>query len=308
MVILTYGATPPIRRSQCLRFTWMLYWFRRTNLCLPNDHLDVARIYAQCCRGTGERPPVWMFRGVAVLRDYSPILPTLAVHWHVARRSSRPRQVKPNARTLLRHRFRRGCCRTGEDHRDAAVLIGHSLGALVALGSRLRLRTTFAIVLFDPRDRRFSRDSTALIIRRSGGPCNNSPARDVSATAEPCQTFACEGRIGETIRLGEQRDAAALRFMRGVSLISTRRRDAPLEGRWRGIRSDCRRHENQVPNAAGGSDPTCGGMMTPSDSAALADSIQDCMRIDLPEVGHLVHWQEPAKVSAMLHAFLASLS
>ena len=55
------------------------------------------------------------------------------------------------------------------------------------------------------------------------------------------------------------------------------------------------------------SDPAQGGMLPPEDSKPLAAALPDCTRVDLPAVGHLIHWQDTPATLRLLHAFLGSL-
>jgi pimeloyl-ACP methyl ester carboxylesterase len=48
-------------------------------------------------------------------------------------------------------------------------------------------------------------------------------------------------------------------------------------------------------------------MLPPSDAGPLAAALPDGTRVDLPGVGHLVHWQDAAGTLRALQAFLAAL-
>ena len=50
-----------------------------------------------------------------------------------------------------------------------------------------------------------------------------------------------------------------------------------------------------------------GGMLPPEDANPLAAALPDCSRVDLPGVGHLVHWQDTSATLRLLHGFLGSL-
>ena len=54
-------------------------------------------------------------------------------------------------------------------------------------------------------------------------------------------------------------------------------------------------------------DPAQGGMLTPADAAALTAALPDSTRVNLPGVGHLVHWQDSAATLRVLLSFLGSL-
>jgi pimeloyl-ACP methyl ester carboxylesterase len=192
------------------------------------------------------------------------------------------------------------------------VLIGHSLGALVALGAAAELADRVrAVVLLDPPGPEFLAQlehTNYPTIWRAMQQLVGSP--DISVTAEALANVQLTGSApGEVIRLGEQRDATALRFMaRCLVDLEPETLSPPLENRWLvGFDPFAAAKRIACPVLLIVADPAFGGMMTSGDSSALTDAILDCTRIDLPSVGHLLHWQEPAKVLAALHAFLASL-
>src|SRR5262249_36425819 len=98
---------------------------------------------------------------------------------------------------------------------------------------------------------------------------------------------------GETRRLGDMRDADSLRYMaRCQQDLDAEAMTPALEKKWlEGF--DVFAIAKQVKCAAMlvVSDLAQGGMLPPDDAKALASALPDCTRVDLPGVGHLVHWQ-----------------
>ena len=116
-------------------------------------------------------------------------------------------------------------------------------------------------------------------------------------------------RPGQTVRLGDLRDAAALRWM--AKCLHDTDPDAlgpPTEGRWLdGFDPLAAAAQVRCPAILVAADPNRGGMLPPGDAAALAAALADCTRVDLPGVGHLIHWQDTAATLRLLHGFLGSL-
>jgi pimeloyl-ACP methyl ester carboxylesterase len=48
-------------------------------------------------------------------------------------------------------------------------------------------------------------------------------------------------------------------------------------------------------------------MLPAPDADRRTAALPDVARVDLPGVGHLIHWQDPAACTRLLHSFLASL-
>ena len=54
-------------------------------------------------------------------------------------------------------------------------------------------------------------------------------------------------------------------------------------------------------------DDGCGGMLPATEANRLTAHLDDCMRIDLPGVGHLLHWLATETVVRLTVGFLESL-
>jgi pimeloyl-ACP methyl ester carboxylesterase len=255
-------------------------------------------------------PPLWLLHGVGRRwQDFSPLLGGLASHWQVW--ASDHRGHGGSDRVPGRYLVPDYIADTAELIAWAnapVVLVGHSLGALTALGvasavpDRVR-----AVLLLDPPG------STFLKTVPSTGYATTWRAMQLHAgstrpTGEIARELA-EVRLPGNVRLGDQRDAAALRFVaRCVRDLDPAALDPPLETRWLGD-FDLFATAEQVkcPALLVVADPACGGMLLPPDADRLAAALPDVARVDLPGVGHLIHWQDPAACTRLLHSFLASL-
>lgn len=265
--------------------------------------------------GPDHGPPLWLLHGVARRGlDFAPILADLSVRWSVRAPDQRGHGRSEHApgRYLVTDYvsdlvalLRRG--------NEPAVLVGHSLGALVALGAAAAAPLAVrAVVLLDPPSGPFLartgetiyRDLWAGMQRLAGG------GRPIAATARELADLKLPGASpGETARLGDLRDAAALRFLaRCLQDLDPDVLGPPRDGSWLNgfdplaIASDVR-----CPALLVAADTVCGGMLPPADADAFAAALADCCRASLPGVGHLPHWQAPEATLRLLHAFLASL-
>jgi pimeloyl-ACP methyl ester carboxylesterase len=117
------------------------------------------------------------------------------------------------------------------------------------------------------------------------------------------------GPDGTTVRLGNLRDASALRFMaRCLRDLDPAVLTPPLENRWLdGFDPPALAAAVRCPVLLVVADPARGGMLPPADADPLAAALPDGCRVDLPGVGHLVHWQDPAATTRVVLSFLVSL-
>ena len=82
----------------------------------------------------------------------------------------------------------------------------------------------------------------------------------------------------------------------------------PLEKRWLdGFDVFALAKQVKCPALLVVADPALGGMLPSEDANPLAAALPDCSRVDLPGVGHLVHWQDTSATLRLLHGFLGSL-
>lgn len=264
--------------------------------------------------GPRNGPPLWLFHGVGRRwQDFDPLLPALLPRWAVTaadhRGHGRSGRNPAGYRVADYVGDAAGLVRTVN---EPAVLVGHSLGALVALGVAAKVPTVVrAVVLLDPPGPQFLagvRNTPYAAMwdgmrRLAGG-------RPVPEVARALADLRLPGaRRGETVRLGEVRDAAALRFMaRCLHDLDPDVLGPPLEGRWLdGFDTLAAARGLRCPALLVVADPDRGGTLPPADAGPLAAALPDGVRVDLPGVGHLVHWQDTAATLRTLHAFLAAL-
>ncbi|MFM8272724.1 MAG: alpha/beta fold hydrolase [Gemmata sp.] len=262
--------------------------------------------------GPVAKQSLWLVHGLSRRwEDFSPIIADLTVWWHVHAYSHRGHGE--SARTPGAYRvadYVADLAAAVKEARKECVLVGHSLGALVSLGVAARVPDLVsAVVLLDPPGPHFlSRiDSTPYgtiwpaLQKRAG-------RKDVGAVARELADLRVPSPKGDA-RLGDERDAASLRFVaRCLRDLDPAVFDPPLNKVWLD-RFDVFAAAKQVkcPTLLVVADPALGGMLPPEDARPLAAALPDCARVDLPGVGHLVHWQDTPATLRLLHGFLGSL-
>lgn len=261
-------------------------------------------------------PPLLLLHGVGRRwQDFAPILPALTQRWQTHALDFRGHGG--SGRCPGRYRV---CDYAADVVRmvrtqwtGPAVLYGHSLGALVAAWVAAEVpRGVRAVILEDPpgADWLARLGQTSYSALFAGFRALAGRDRSVSETAR----LLADLPVGPAddpaaLRLGDRRDATSLRFTAHCLRDVDPEVFTPLlENRWlegyavpevmRGIR---------CPALLLCADERAGGMLPAHEAAALAGLIADCTRIDLPGVGHLVHWTETEQTMRLVLGFLESL-
>lgn len=263
--------------------------------------------------GPANGPPLVLFHGVGRRgTDFLPIVPALATRWHLH---------------LIDHRGHGGSGRAPDRYRvidhveDAlavlawlgrpAVLLGHSLGALVAAAVAAgRPELVRAAILEDPPSRGFlSR------IAETGYYHTFQAMRRLAGSARPVDEIARE--LGNTpiptpsgvIQLATLRDACSLRFIaRCLQDVDGGVFDPALAGEWLvGYDERATWRAITCPVLLLRGDPAAGGMFPTDDADRMLVDVPDLTAIDLPGVGHLIHATAPELTVRHVLNFLESL-
>ena len=264
--------------------------------------------------GPAAKESLWLVHGLSrCWEDFSPIMADLTTWWHVHAYSHRGHGE--SARTPGAYRvadYVPDLVAAVKEARKKCVLVGHSPGALVSMGVAAKLPDLVsAVVLLDPPGPTFlSRIETTpygtiwAALRKHAG------RKDTSAVAkELADLRVTTAHPGEITRLGDVRDAASLRFVaRCLQDLDPNVFGPPLEKRWLdGFDVFAVAKQVKCPTLLVVADAGQGGMLPPEDANPLAAALPDCSRVDLPGVGHLVHWQDTSATLRLLHGFLGSL-
>ncbi len=266
-------------------------------------------------RGAFGGPPFVFLHGVMRRwQDFLPVVPAVSARWEVlaldfrghggsARAAGKYRVVDyvEDAVALLR-------TQVGEP----AVVYGHSLGAMVAAAAAVEVPDRVrAIVLEDPpfdsmgsRIRHtpflsFFQGMRELIEKGQNGPELAAAMRELR--------FGAPG--GPVIRLGDVRDASALRFAAScLARMDPAVLKPIIEERWLdGYDVERVLRAIRCPALVLQADGAAGGMLTDPDAEMAERILPDCLRIRFEKVGHLIHWADVPGLLRHLMAFLESI-
>jgi pimeloyl-ACP methyl ester carboxylesterase len=194
------------------------------------------------------------------------------------------------------------------DEIDEPVLIlGHSLGAMVAAAVAAEVPGHVrGVVLADPpfhaMGARIAGSSWQTLFR--GMQAAAGQGVSVDELAALMSEILLPRPDGSRVRLGDLRDAAAIRWSATcLASLDPAALTPVIEGRWLdgydmlGVASRirCPVHLMQA-------DPAAGGCLSDDESAAFAGCVQDCIVERCHGIGHLLHWQAPARVTAAVAA------
>jgi len=277
--------------------------------------IPAAGVRLNVAHGPKHGPPVWFFHGLGRRwQDFSPLFGSLSV-LHTIRavdhrghgRSSRA----PGCYSV--EEYVADGAAVVRESTEPAVIIGHSLGALTALGAAAVVpECVRAIVLLDPPGPQFLANihNTLYAVTWSAMQKLAASGRSIAEMTRELAELRIPGaKPKETVRFGDLRDPASIRFMaRCLRDLDPDTMTLPLERRWLGS-FDPLAAATQVkcPVLLVIGDPAKGGMLPPPEADDLSAALAECHRVDLAGIGHLLHWQDAHKTLLLLQAFLGSL-
>ena len=280
---------------------------------LTEREIDFAESQLNVATGPKNGSPLVLFHGLGRRwQDFGPLLADLTTRWSVTACDHRGHGRSERAASYLAVDYVSDAAHVVQLSPEPAILIGHSLGAIVSLGVAAQVpEKVRAIVLLDPPGTGFlqaiettSYEAMWQAMRRLAG------RSDVPETArELADLRVPSNKPGVTVRLGDLRDGTALRFMaRCLRDLDPATLNAPLEKRLlEGYDMLALARQVRCPVLLLVADPAVGGMLPPADAEPFVAAFHDCTRIDLPGIGHLVHWQNTGATLRLLHGFLGSL-
>lgn len=269
--------------------------------------------YAQ---GPFNGPPLVLFHGVnRGWQDWMMLLPALAARWQVYALDFRGHGK--SSRVAGQYRV----VDYVEDAREFVwkicsqppVLLGHSLGAMVALAvaAEPALRVRGAILEDPPFDTMGENIShTPFHSLFLGMQQVLESRRGVTDLAHGLAEIEVTGPGTKgPVKLGQVRDATALRFgAKCLSRIDPEVLQPIVAGEWlRGY--DLLELVSQVtcPVLLLQADMDAGGMLMEQNADLIESALADCSRIKLNGVGHLIHWMKTSAMLRMVTGFLESL-
>jgi pimeloyl-ACP methyl ester carboxylesterase len=279
--------------------------------------LAVGEASLHYARGPSSGPPMLLLHGVLrAWQDFMPLIPALAARWQVdaldfrghGRSTPRPGHYRvvdyvEDAALFLRH----GCD-------EPAVVYGHSLGAMVALAvaGGPAAECCKAVILEDPPFETVgNRIHETVFLSQFLGmkPLAGSKASIAEVARALAEIELVTPGTGRITRLGDVRDAVALRFgARCLKQVDPDVLTPIVAGEWlKGYDLDAILAGVRCPVLLLQGDMAAGGMLTDGDAERLASRLPDCARIKLEGVGHLIHWTQTEATLRLLIAFLESL-
>lgn len=268
--------------------------------------------------GPENGPPLILFHGVTRRwQTFLPLLPSLTARFHVfaidfpghgksepTNRGYRVADYVAYAETLLLtppFSTQRQC-----------YLYGHSLGSMVvaALASRLGSKVRGAILEDPPFHTMGSRigDTPLLDYFRTVAELAG-PNDDISGTAKQLADVTMQTPAGKTVRLGDVRDAAALRFTAScLSRLDPRVFEPIVAGQWLDdYDPPAVLAAITCPTLLLQADPTAAGMLTDADADDAIERAADLIHTRFSGTGHMIHVEQTSRLLRHVEAFLESI-
>ncbi len=274
----------------------------------------VDSLQFNCAVGPASGPPLVVLHGIARRwQDFVPVLPALAQSWQVFGLDARGHGGSDRGDRYRVADYVGDVGRFLEEHlHQPAVLFGHSLGALVATGVAAQSPNLVrAIILEDPPSeaylRGFRQTTYHGLFQVYQQLVRERPS--VAETAARLADVQLTTAGGQSARLGDVRDACAIRLIaRCLQDLDPAIFDAPLAGDWLvGFFQDEVLAKVGCPALLLRGDERAGGMLPRADADRQISLMKDCTRIELPGIGHQIHWMATDATLRYVLSFLESL-
>ncbi len=276
---------------------------------LNEQMISVAGQALNVAVGLRQGVPAVLLHGVVRRwQDFSNVLPTLAARTQPFAVDQRGHGKSARGDRYLVADYVADATAFVRTLESPAVLVGHSLGAVVALGVAAALPDRVrAIVLEDPPSAKF-----LATLKGTAYDVQWQAMHALAGSTRPLKEMAAalaDVRLPGGIRVGDVRDAAALRFLaRCLRDLDPAVLTPVLEGRWlAGFDPLAAAALVKCPALLLAADVSVGGMLPGADADALAAALADPVRVDLPRVGHLIHGTLPDGYLRLTSNFLDSL-
>ena len=271
---------------------------------LTERTFDTGNVTINYAAGSAGGPLLVLLHGVTVRwQDFLPVVPVLAQRWRVVavdhRGHGRSGRV-PNRYGLMDYASDVAALLQHLGG-EPAVLVGHSLGAMVTIGVASEApEAVRAVVLEDPPLGAFSGQPFARRPENARFIATRDLARTGRSAAELVPVLA--GQMPD-------RDAAALRSRaRAISQLDPDALTAIVETRAiDGYDLGDRLSRVACPALLLQGNAELGGAMSDDEARWAASLLPDCAHVYLPNVGHLIHGEQPVAFGQIVTGFLESL-
>ena len=191
-------------------------------------------------------------------------------------------------------------------------LYGHSLGSMVvaALAGRLGPKVKGAILEDPPFHTMGDRiGETPLLDYFRSVSQLAGPDDDIPGTTRKLAEVTLQTPAGKTVRLGDVRDAAALRFTAScLARLDPRVFEPIVAAQWLDEYDPPAVLEAiTCPTLLLQADPAAAGMLTDADADDAEDRAADLVRSKFAMTGHMIHTEQTSKLLRQVEAFLESI-
>ncbi|MBY0587557.1 alpha/beta hydrolase [bacterium] len=195
------------------------------------------------------------------------------------------------------------------------ILVGHSLGAMVALAAASRLREqALGVIMEDPPFETLGKNVEQTVFHSQflqfRDILKGERWHSVADLAKQLAEVRLDNpQTGQSARLGDVRDEASIRFHASTLATMDPECLTPIvEGDWlAGYDWKTLASSIDVPVLLMQADPDRGGMLRDADAETLRESIHDLTVVRYPEVGHQIHSLARESYLATLVPFLESI-
>lgn len=261
-------------------------------------------------------PPLLMCHGVARRwQTFVPLLPSLTIRWNVHALDFRGHGH--SGRTPGKYRvadYAKDAAAALQEMKEPAVLYGHSLGALVSVVTAANMpERVRAIVLEDPPSPGLlaTLDQTAYGAMFAAYKRVAGTSQSVATLAKELAELRIPNAQGEwTVRFGDVRDAATLRFMAScLRQLDPETMSPLLDKSWLdGLDWPRCLAGVKCPTLILRGEEARGGMLASHDARVMVNTMADAICIDVPGVGHNIHSQSAEANLRFAVPFLESLT
>lgn len=262
----------------------------------------------------GAGPTLVLLHGVTRCRDdWRPVLADLARRWRVVAVDHRGHGDSARGRRYLVSDYVADAVRLVRDEIAAPVaLLGHSLGAMVAAGVAAALPDLVqGAILEDPPFHGMGERiaGTAWQAQFIGMQAAARQGGTIDELAGALADIVLPRPDGTTVRLGEIREPAALRWSgECLARLDPEVLSPVIAGRWLdGYDPMVTAARIRCPVVLLAADPQAGGALAHDEAAAFAAAVDCCDVERFPGAGHQLHWQHPGRLVAAVERFRARI-
>lgn len=245
-------------------------------------------------------------------QDFSPLFPMLSQQARVIGVDHRGHGGSQRADRYLVIDYVSDAVRTLRDViTTPVVILGHSLGAMVAAGVAAALPEQVAgVVLVDPpfhvMGERIAGTSWQALFSglQTAAQSHRQSGTSLEALTDAIAEIVLPLPNGGQVKMGDVRDRPALRWSAEcLAQLDPDLLTPIIQGRWlEGYDLQAIAAAIRCPVRLLQADPTAGGALSDDECRLFADAAPACEVERFPGVGHLVHWVQPQRVCAAVFA------